>query len=101
MAEGVGEGVVETSTNPMQRRLSMHLSPRCGARTRIGSSCQSPAVRGKARCRMHGAYAGAPEGPRNGAWRHGGRSHEARLRRQEMRLLLRMVRQELEAEQKP
>ena len=50
---------------------------------------------------MHGAYAGAPEGPRNGAWRHGGRSHEARLRRQEMRLLLRMVRQELEAEQKP
>jgi hypothetical protein len=50
---------------------------------------------------MHGAYAGAPKGPRNGAWRHGEYSHKARLRRQEMRQLLRMVRQELEAEQKP
>src|SRR5215213_1888291 len=77
MAEGVGEGVQETSTNPMRLALSrMNQAPRCGARTRSGSPCQQAAVRGKARCRMHGAHAGAPEGPRNGNWRHGGRSSQ-------------------------
>jgi hypothetical protein len=34
-------------------------SPRCGARTRSGNACQSPAVRGKKRCRMHGGAAGS------------------------------------------
>jgi hypothetical protein len=29
-------------------------SPRCGARTRSGAPCRSPAVNGKERCRMHG-----------------------------------------------
>ena len=90
--------MAETSTNPMQRRLSMHLSPRCGARTRGGRPCRSPAVREKARCRMHGAHAGAPEGPRNGAWRHGGRSSQALAIRAMERLLLRMAREALEAE---
>lgn len=32
----------------------MHRAPRCGAKTRRGTPCQSPAVRGKKRCRMHG-----------------------------------------------
>jgi hypothetical protein len=30
-------------------------SPRCGARTRSGRPCRSPAVHGRKRCRMHGA----------------------------------------------
>jgi hypothetical protein len=42
-------------------------SPRCGAKTRQGRSCRSPAVQGKKRCRMHGGAAGsgAPRGNRN------------------------------------
>ena len=53
----------------------------CGARTRNGTSCSNPPVKGKKRCRMHGAFAGAPEGPRNGNYRHGRRSR-AYLERQ-------------------
>ena len=60
-------------------------SPRCGARarTRGGEPCRAPAVRGKARCRMHG---GKSTGPRTKAglarsararWTHGGYSIEA------------------------
>ncbi len=69
------EGVVRKMTvNPMQRA---HEAPRCGAKTRRGTSCQSPMVRGRKRCRMHGgAYgSGAPKGNRN-AWKHGFRSKE-------------------------
>jgi hypothetical protein len=50
----------------------MLASPRCGAKTRGGGSCRSPAVRGKSRCRMHGGApgSGAPGGNHN-ARRHG------------------------------
>lgn len=61
--------------NPMQ---SAHAAPRCQARSkRNGAACRAPAVRGWTVCRMHGARGGAPEGSRNGAWRHGGRSRES------------------------
>ena len=45
----------------------MLASPRCGARTRSGSPCRSPAVNGKKRCRMHGGAkgSGAPRGNKN------------------------------------
>jgi len=36
---------------------------RCGARTRMGTPCKGPAVRGRRRCRMHGAFAGRPKDP--------------------------------------
>ena len=92
MDEDQGEGVVETSANPMRLALSrMNQAPRCGARTRSGSPCRQPAVRGRTHCRMHGARAGAPEGPRNGAWRHGGRSSQVLATRAMERLLLRMA----------
>ncbi|WP_430625007.1 HGGxSTG domain-containing protein [Rhizorhabdus histidinilytica] len=49
-------------------------APRCGARTRSGLPCRSPAVNGNRRCRMHGGKgSGAPRGNRN-AWKHGLRS---------------------------
>ena len=38
---------------------------RCGAKTRAGTSCKNPAVRGRRRCRMHGGKstgAKTPEG---------------------------------------
>jgi hypothetical protein len=51
---------------------------RCGARTRSGSPCKSPAVRGRPRCRMHGGTnKGAPRGNKN-AWVHGNHSAEAK-----------------------
>ena len=46
-------------------------APRCLAKTRSGGECQSPAVKGKRRCRMHGGTnPGAPKGNRN-AFKHG------------------------------
>jgi len=59
----------ETLNRPMHKA---HLAPRCLATTRSGTACQSPAVRGKRRCRMHGGAAGsgAQLGNRN-AYKHG------------------------------
>jgi hypothetical protein len=39
-------------------------APRCGARTRKGLPCGSPAVRGRKRCRMHGGRFRATDGCR-------------------------------------
>ena len=64
------------TNNPMQpERLAS--APRCLARTRAGTECQSPAVNGKPRCRMHGGTnPGPPKGNQN-AWKHGARSAKA------------------------
>ena len=45
----------------------MMSSPRCGAKTRSGAPCKSPAVSGRNRCRMHGGApgSGAPAGNTN------------------------------------
>ena len=88
----------EATNNPVQRRWPMHLSRRCGARTRSGSPCRSPAVRGKGRCRMHGGAAGsgAPEGNRN-ALRHGCRTARALARRRLASALAREARELVEA----
>lgn len=53
-------------------------SLRCGAKTRSGRPCQSPAVAGKKRCRMHGGAegSGAPKGNKN-ALKHGHYTKEA------------------------
>ena len=75
----------------MHQRVSrMNDAPRCGARTRSGRPCQSPAVRSRARCRMHGGAhgSGAVIGNRN-ALRHGRYSAEMIAARQEIRSLLR------------
>ena len=50
---------------------------RCHARTRRGTACQKPALRGNARCQLHGARGGAPSGPANGRYRHGRFTKEA------------------------
>lgn len=61
------------TNNPMQPER-LEAAPRCLARTSSGTECQSPAVKGRRRCRMHGGTnPGAPKGNRN-AWKHGGRS---------------------------
>ena len=79
----------------MQRRtlklLPMHLGPRCGARTRYGTPCQSPSM-ANGRCRMHGGKSpGAPRGNRN-ALRHGLYSAKAISERRELAALRRSMR---------
>ncbi len=68
----------------------MLASPRCGAKTRSGQPCKSPAVRGKRRCRMHGGApgSGAPRGNRN-ALRHGAYTGEAIAEYRRLRALIR------------
>ena len=80
----------KTPDNPKQPdRLAQ--APRCLARTRSGTECQSPAVKGKRRCRMHGGLSpGAPKGNRN-AWRHGGRSAATMAAARYIRELARLV----------
>ena len=69
----------------MQSLYPMHESPRCGAKTRSGSPCQSPAMP-NGRCRMHGGSSlGTPKGKRNGSYRHGRFTNDAIAMRQTMR----------------
>ena len=68
----------------------MALSLRCGAKTRKGSACLSPAVSGKKRCRMHGGAAGsgAPRGNQN-ALKHGAYTRETLEEHREIMKLIR------------
>jgi hypothetical protein len=67
---------------------------RCGARTRRGGACQSPAMP-NARCRMHGGTSTGPKTPqglersRRANWKHGQYSAEAKQEQQLFRRLLR------------
>ena len=75
----------------MQSRLAMHRSPRCGARTRKGNPCRSPAM-ANGRCRMHGGRSpGAPQGNGN-ALKHGRYSATAIAERRELATLIRSIR---------
>ncbi|MDN3274287.1 HGGxSTG domain-containing protein [Frankia sp. RB7] len=67
----------------------MQASPRCGAQTRNGDNCRAPALRGKARCRMHGGAlgSGAPFGNGN-AVKHGFFTSEAIDERKLVRTVL-------------
>lgn len=67
-------------------------APRCGAKTRTGFPCQSPAVKGRLRCRMHGGTnKGAPRGNLN-ARVHGNRSKEAEQQLRTVRAINRDLR---------
>jgi uncharacterized protein YjcR len=67
--------------------LDMRRAKRCGAKTRSGKPCQSPAM-ANGRCRMHGGPSpGAPKGNRN-AYEHGRYTAEAIARRGQLSGLL-------------
>ena len=67
--------------------LDMQLAKRCGARTRSGKPCRSPAMT-NGRCRMHGGPSpGAPKGNWN-AFKHGYYSAVTITRRREISVLL-------------
>lgn len=62
-------------------------SPRCGAKTRSGIPCKSPAM-ANGRCRMHGGKStGPPKGNKN-ALKHGFYTKEAVEHRRYIRQLL-------------
>ena len=74
----------------MQSKLPMHQSPRCHARTRTGTPCQSPAMANQ-RCRMHGGKAlGAPMGNSN-ALKHGRFTATSLSRRRQIGELIRTM----------
>jgi hypothetical protein len=82
---------------PMHRTdqpASLRGARRCGAKTRSGQPCRSPAVRGRPRCRMHGCGrgAGGPRGERNGNYRDGLHTKESKAAAASVRKLMREAR---------
>ena len=75
----------------------MLASPRCGAKTRSGGACRSPAGHGRKRCRMHGGTqgSGAPKANRN-ACKHGRFTRDAIAERRQIQALLGEARKLLE-----
>jgi hypothetical protein len=59
-------GVRKSENNPMKQDLEKHSGSKerdglCKAKTRSGSTCGRPPIRGRARCRLHGGLSpGAP-----------------------------------------
>ena len=88
----------KTSINPMHQRSRMNAALRCGAKTRSGSPCRSPAVRDRKRCWMHGGAigSGAPSGPRNGDYKHGLFTKEAIAEQRYLNSLLKEARASLD-----
>jgi hypothetical protein len=77
----------------MNAVYSFQKSPRCSATSkRTKNPCMAPAVNGSTVCRFHGARGGAPKGKRNGMYRHGLYTNEARKLRQAISALLRQSR---------
>ena len=89
MTKGAASKVMPMAGTHKRNTAPMLASPRCGAKTRAGTPCRSPAVKGRARCRMHGGArgSGAPKGNKN-ALRHGTYTEAAIRRRAELRLLI-------------
>jgi hypothetical protein len=75
----------------------MLASRRCGAKTRSGGACRSPAVSGRKRCRMHGGApgSGAPSANRN-ARKHGRFTRDAIAERRQIQAVLGDARRLLE-----
>jgi hypothetical protein len=87
---GMRDDPVHLAHEPEQLRLAA----RCGARTRSGGPCRSPAVTGRRRCRMHGGApgSGGPKGPRTATTGMAGTPAEAIASRRWLRQFTRDVR---------
>jgi hypothetical protein len=76
-SRSAGGGQQKFGNNLMNQRVEARLgnlrrAARCGAKTRAGSPCQCPAIRGRRRCRLHGGFSpGAPRGSKNGNFKNG------------------------------
>ncbi|HAU1248557.1 TPA: hypothetical protein F8R87_01865 [Legionella pneumophila] len=79
-----------TPCNGRKKFYAFESAPRCLAKTRRGKACQSPTVRGKRRCRLHGCGrgSGAPKGNQY-ALTHGQTTAQAKAFRLEVKHILR------------
>ncbi|MGC1181488.1 hypothetical protein [Legionella sp.] len=79
---------MKTTSRTEKKHYAFESAPRCGARTKgnYGKPCCCPAVKGKARCRVHGGArrSGAPLYNLN-ALKHGETTGEAKALRKEIR----------------
>jgi hypothetical protein len=81
----------QKSANP---EAPMNDAPRCGAKNHAGLPCQSPPVKDRKRCRIHGgASTGAPRGHRNGNFKDGHWTKKAIDERRFIRSLLKRGRE--------
>jgi hypothetical protein len=68
-------------------------APRCGAKTRAGTSCKCPAM-ANGRCRLHGGKSTGPRTPeglercKRANWKTGEHSEEARVRKRQFAELI-------------
>jgi len=79
---------VKTTSRTEKKHYAFNDAPRCGARTKgnHGEPCRCPAVKGKARCRVHGGAkgSGAKIGNTN-ALKHGASTAETKAFKRELR----------------
>ena len=75
-------------TDTENKAYAFDSAPRCGAKTKSnhGNPCRCPAIKGKARCRVHGGArgSGAPRGNVN-ALTHGNTTAAAKVFRSDIR----------------
>ena len=81
------------ASDHIRNTAAMLASPRCGAKTRKGTTCNAPSVSGRQRCRMHGGAqgSGAPIGNKN-ALRSGVHTREMIEQRRQIGNLIRLSR---------
>ena len=79
---------MKTTSRTEKKHYAFEVAPRCGARTKSnnGEPCRCPAIRGKARCRVHGGArgSGAKQGNKN-ALKHGESTAEIKDFKKELR----------------
>ncbi|HAT3974873.1 TPA: hypothetical protein RG395_000041 [Legionella pneumophila] len=84
---------MKTTSRTEKKRYAFESAPRCGAQAKgnNGKPCRCPAIRGKARCRVHGGArgSGAPRCNLN-ALKHGETTGEAKEFRKEIRLAIKL-----------
>lgn len=82
---------MKTTSRTEKKTYSFESAQRCGAKTKgnNGKPCRCPAMRGKARCRVHGGAkgSGAPHYNVN-ALKHGETTGEAKAFRLELRRMI-------------
>jgi hypothetical protein len=81
------------ATERTQQPAQFQKARQCGARTKSGQPCRSPATK-RGRCRLHGGASGSggPSGKRNGQYRHGERTKAAIVEQRKFGALLKMLR---------
>lgn len=85
-----GEQNGKMRNSPMSKA---HAAPRCLAKTRSGTACRLPALKGKKRCQLHGGRSpGPPKGNRN-ARKHGGYSAKTVAAMRYLKTIARLVRE--------